>query len=231
MGKKLMYVSIVLLVLGSAVAASATPGPIGWWKFDETSGEVAVDSVGGLNGVLMPAGTGPAWAAGKIGGAIQLDGTDDYVDLPIGNMVSGLSDTTVTCWVNWGGSGMWARVFDFGSGTGIYMFMCPQANNNRWRFAIRTAAVGEQIVDGPANLPTGWHHVGVNINASAKTITIFQDGGRIPSSRARSMISVSTTGRCRRTKWPMPWWAGSATAWRTPPRRPTKPRTFGASNN
>jgi hypothetical protein len=213
MGKKLMYVSILLLVLGPALAASATPGPIGWWKFDDGSGAKAVDSVGGLDGVLLPADTGPTWVAGKMGGAIQLDGTDDYVELPIGNMVSALSDMTVTSWVNWGGTGMWARVFDFGTNTSIYMFMCPYANTNQLRFAIRTAAVGEQVVSSSAGLlPTGWHHVGVNINATTKTITLFQDGAQVGTGATTLLpkdMGVTTQNWLGKSQWPDPLFKGS----------------------
>jgi acyl-CoA thioesterase-1 len=54
------------------------PGIVAHWKFDEAEGEVAHDSLGGLNGTAHGS---PAWqpAAGRIGGAISLDGVDDYV--------------------------------------------------------------------------------------------------------------------------------------------------------
>ncbi|MDH3326099.1 MAG: hypothetical protein OEM38_05200, partial [Gammaproteobacteria bacterium] len=46
-------------------------GAIAHWKFDETSGNVAVDSVGNYNGVV----TGGAWVAGKSGNGRSMDGT------------------------------------------------------------------------------------------------------------------------------------------------------------
>ena len=54
-------------------------GIVGWWKFDETNGTVAYDSSGnGYDGNLIG---GSTWATGKIGGAISLDGTNDYVEV------------------------------------------------------------------------------------------------------------------------------------------------------
>jgi N-acetylneuraminic acid mutarotase len=54
-------------------------GLVGWWKFDETNGTVAYDSSGnGNDGNLT---NGPTWTTGKIGGAISLDGTNDYVEV------------------------------------------------------------------------------------------------------------------------------------------------------
>ena len=54
-------------------------GLVGWWKFDETSGTVAYDSSGnGNHGTLT---NGPTWTDGKIGGAINFDGINDYINL------------------------------------------------------------------------------------------------------------------------------------------------------
>jgi N-acetylneuraminic acid mutarotase len=49
------------------------------WKLDETEGAVAHDSVGGRVANLI---NGPVWqpTGGKVDGALQFDGTDDYVD-------------------------------------------------------------------------------------------------------------------------------------------------------
>ena len=52
---------------------------VGWWKFDETDGNIAYDSSGnGNNGNLT---NGPIWVTGKISGALSFDGSDDFVDL------------------------------------------------------------------------------------------------------------------------------------------------------
>jgi hypothetical protein len=43
---------------------------VGWWKFDETEGNIAYDSSGnGNDGNLT---NGPTWVEGKIGGALKL---------------------------------------------------------------------------------------------------------------------------------------------------------------
>lgn len=50
----------------------------GWWKFDEWVGTIAYDSADGHHGTL----TGdPEWTEGKIEGALDFDGDDDWVDL------------------------------------------------------------------------------------------------------------------------------------------------------
>ncbi len=69
---------------------------VGWWKFDETGGDSAADSSGnGHTGKIMG---GPKWlpSGGKVGGALELDGVDDYVDT---GFASDLPEWTVAVWV------------------------------------------------------------------------------------------------------------------------------------
>jgi len=74
-----MYRKISILFLGTIVAlavvlsSTASAGLVGWWKFDETSGNVAKDSSGqGNDGNIV--GTAQ-WMAGKIDGAFQFNGS------------------------------------------------------------------------------------------------------------------------------------------------------------
>jgi hypothetical protein len=71
-----------------------TPNLVGWWKFDEGSGTTAFDSSGNENyGSLRG---GPQWVAGKIGGALEFDGRDDYVDT---GYAADLPVWTICTWV------------------------------------------------------------------------------------------------------------------------------------
>jgi hypothetical protein len=134
------------------------------------------DSAGSsLNGTPS---NGPAFLDGMagLGKALSFDGTDDYVTLPIGNLLSTLSDTTIATWANYAGSGgAWQRMFDFGSGTSAYLFLTPNMASNQMRVALRTATVGEQIITDGA-LPTGWHHVAVTIDSATMTMKLYVDG-------------------------------------------------------
>ncbi|MEQ1561449.1 MAG: LamG domain-containing protein, partial [Nitrospira sp.] len=54
-------------------------GLVGYWPLDEGQGTRAEDaSFNNNTGTLI---LGPTWTSGKIGGAVNLDGSDDYVDL------------------------------------------------------------------------------------------------------------------------------------------------------
>ena len=69
--RKPVLAVLCLLLVGPAWSASAAL--VGWWQFDETSGNVAADSSGqGNDGAIV--GT-PLWVPGKIGGALQFNGS------------------------------------------------------------------------------------------------------------------------------------------------------------
>ena len=56
-------------------------GLVAHWQLDEAEGDVAHDSAGGSDGTVRG---GPLWQSegGAIGGALQLDGLDDYISTP-----------------------------------------------------------------------------------------------------------------------------------------------------
>jgi hypothetical protein len=73
-----------------------------------------------LNGTLFGGTSVVADRFGNANGAIRLNGTNAYIDVPDGNYFSG-GDFTVSCWVKTASYASWSRVFDFGNGP---------ANNN-----------------------------------------------------------------------------------------------------
>src|SRR3989338_11448150 len=87
--------ALVFIPASDVHAQDITTGMVGHWKFDETSGTTATDSSGNNNtGTLT---NSPTWTTGKIGGALSLDGMDDYTD--IGTMDVSGSGITIAAWV------------------------------------------------------------------------------------------------------------------------------------
>lgn len=117
---------------------------------------------------------------GRIGNAVRLNGIGDYVDLPDG-ILNGLTDFSIAVWVDWAGGQTWSRVFDFGTGTTVNMFLTPNAGGAPGlRFAITTSGGGgEQQVTWANQLPTGWHHVAVT--RSGTMVTVWVDGVAVAS--------------------------------------------------
>ncbi len=108
-----------------ATATPAVPAALTHrWSFNEASGTVATDSVGGTNGTLINATSGTNWTrTNAAGGAttpdrVRLPGggstTAPYIDLP-NNMMSGLTKFTFEGWMTLQGAQTWSRYFDFGT--------------------------------------------------------------------------------------------------------------------
>ena len=67
-------------------------------KFDEAAGTVAFDSSGhNLNGTLV---NGPTFVSGKIGNAISLNGSTQYVDLGKPAALQLTGSMSVSAWIN-----------------------------------------------------------------------------------------------------------------------------------
>jgi hypothetical protein len=141
-------------------------------KFDESSGTSAADATGnGWDGTLVNSAT---WGAGYSSNAVNLSGASQYVTLPAG-VVSSLNDFTISAWVYQTTISTWSRIFDFGTGQSVYMFLTPRnGQNNVARFAITVGGGGgEQKIDGTAALPTGvWTHVAVALSGSTGVLYV-----------------------------------------------------------
>ncbi len=154
-------------------AAPVPPALHAYLKFDESSGTSAADATGhGWNGTLV---NGPTRVAGYSNNAVNLNsGSSQYVTLPSG-VVTNLDAVSITAWVKQTTISTWSRIFDFGTGQTVYMFLTPRGGpSNVIRFAITTGGgAGEQVIDGTAALPTGvWKHVAVTINGNGGVLYV-----------------------------------------------------------
>jgi hypothetical protein len=71
--------------------------PAAYWKFDEGAGTSAADSYGNpVTGTLQG---GTSWANGRFGPAVNFDGVDDTISVPIASLASVASNFTLAFWV------------------------------------------------------------------------------------------------------------------------------------
>jgi len=179
--KGMLFVDDIRLYAAAPAAPAPTdPGTTGlvtWYKMD---GDVKDSSGKNYHGTIN--GT-TSFETGYAGQALVFGGTNGYVDLPLGPLMPTLTDMTVATHVYLAdSSSSWQRIFDFGSGTSNYMFLCPrQGTAGNMRFGIRTPTVNEQIVNSPGPMTVGWHHTAIVINGQTKTLTLYLDGEPVVS--------------------------------------------------
>ncbi|WP_373228587.1 LamG-like jellyroll fold domain-containing protein [Cohnella sp.] len=128
----------------------------------------ANNSFGASHGIVEGA---PVYTEGKIGQAINLNGTDEYVSLPSTHALSTSDAITVATWVNWKGGNQWQRIFDFGNDRNQYLFLTPRSGNNTLRFAIKNGG-GEQLIQ-TSQLPANqWVHVAVTLGSGTAKLYV-----------------------------------------------------------
>lgn len=150
---------------------SVVENVVAHYKADQTSGTTLTDSSG--HGYTASLSGSYSFGTGFTGNALNLTG--GYATLPAG-IVSTLTDFTISTWVNLSSISNWSRIFDFGTGTSVNMFLTPSAGGtNALRFAITTNGNGaEQRVDGPALSTNNWTHIAIAL--ADTTATLYVNG-------------------------------------------------------
>ncbi len=122
---------------------------------------------------VTSSGIGGTRVTGKLGKAVALSGTNQYVNVPRGAVSGVTGDFTVSTWVNPAKNSTWSRVFDFGTGTSAYMFLTLNKNTGL-RFAITTSgAGGEQQISSTTTLPLNtWSLVTVTVSGTTGTLYV-----------------------------------------------------------
>jgi len=216
--------ALCLLLPGIAFAAQSVTlgggtkgtGPVGYWNFDESGGPTAYDQSGnGNNGTLhaTPAGSNTTasqmWTpSGKFGGALEFDGTNDYVDYGNGTGIStlGVGSFTLEAWVKTSASQGDQGIFQKLGGTGTIRLRTSSAGNNVFfeiigvSGGIYDVAAGMDIRDGQ------WHHiVGVRdygVKARIYIDGVFKDDGNDVAGDATAIGNLQSGI----TSWG--WWNG-----------------------
>jgi len=157
----LISFAFVLSLILVSVADAADADLVGWRSFDETSGTTAYDSSGhGNHGTLQG---DPQWVAGWTGGALELDGDGDYVD--VGSMgISGMDPRTIAGWAK-------ASTTDIPSWTTVFGF-APDNSIDGTYFDIEVDDAGNYVIYVGGweailcAVDTQWHHFAVTYDGS-----------------------------------------------------------------
>jgi hypothetical protein len=187
---KLTFISISLIILGLIFSSPGytieQESVVLTWLFEEGQGTTVEDSSGnGNDGELID---GPQWAAGKFGGGLEFDGTDDSV---VSSTVNGIGATYIseTLWIKF------AENFD-GTENQFGFISCTDTASSRYFYFSSWVSGGPHsgihlgtITPAPdggwgraISVPAGvfesgqWYHVAGVINNEEGSIRAYVDG-------------------------------------------------------
>ena len=177
--KRNLVIGVIILLVGALGVPSSSlsdlnRGLVGYWSFDNQSDPGHDDSENGSNGVNH----GATWVSNGIsGGALEFDGDDDYIDLPITGSLE-VSPITIAAWINmttesggfiyqympkgahWDGRGI--IIFATGSGFG-----CRKGDADyTWDFAHGSTTLSDST----------WYHVAWTFNSSSSIFDVYVNG-------------------------------------------------------
>jgi len=165
--------------IGAGGGGGSDTLPIARWKLDETVGTIAVDSVGGHDGSLI---NGPSWAAGQLNGALDLDGSGDYISVPHEDTLSLTQTMTFTAWINPDVIGsVYNTVLakdDGGLGSN-YWFGLWQ---NELAFGFFAAGTFQEVFTSGLNVQAGnWQHIAASFDNNSNELLFYLDGTLVHS--------------------------------------------------
>ena len=195
MFRRLIYLVLFVLVLNVSLTNMATAELVGWWKLDETSGDVAYDSSGnGNDGTLQG---DPQWVPGKLGGALEGDGTDDYIQVPHSDSLNISDAVTVALWI-YGGIPP-DQIICKGSGGGAWVASYSirldddSSHVRQLNFRGRVGTNADGLNSSSAIPADEWTHIAITFDAGAtgNNQKIYINGQLDIESRSENPLSTN----------------------------------------
>ncbi len=173
MYKRLIHLISLVLLLNMALTAKTKAELVGWWRFDEGSGDIVYDSSGNDNNGSI---NGAKWDAGKYGNALQFNGQDNYVEVPTSDSLEIATNVTIAAWINWIDSGDgWQGILSKGTmaGPGENYSLFVNRDGRYFHFVL-ALDVGRVQQNSPNNsvVPNEWLHVCCTWDGSVTRIYI-----------------------------------------------------------
>jgi hypothetical protein len=168
----------------AVTTTTVTPTLVGWWKLDN---DVKDSSGNGNNGTITGA---PTWvAAGKIGAALNLNGTADYVDCGAGASLNILDTVTLSAWIK--PNSLTNGAYQTFVGKGDHAYCIQQTSGNVIEFYIYDGSW--HTTDSAAVISTfngAWHHVAGTYDGTQ--LRLYIDGKMAASSLYTGVIATTT---------------------------------------
>jgi L-ascorbate metabolism protein UlaG (beta-lactamase superfamily) len=138
---------------------------LAYWKLDEATGAVARDSAAGNDATLVG---DPVWrpVGGKIGGALELDGVDDYMSAPF-VVDPGAGAFSVFAWVQGGAPGQVILYQNRGAN-----WLMADASDGTLATELKGGRAGKPLKSSAVITDGQWHRVGLTWDGSHRTLYV-----------------------------------------------------------
>lgn len=171
------------VLTASEIADLAWPkGDYSHWRFDESGGAAAADTSD--RSLAAALASGATFAAGRLGGAVNLTGGDAGGISPhvviSGNPLDGCtSQFTISAWIRISEYAMGSRVFDFGSGTTHSIYLAPN-DGTGMHLGMKSPAGTFDLVTSSPPVPDDatWHHVAITMDGG-NVVVLYVDGSPV----------------------------------------------------
>ena len=139
---------------------------IAYWKLDETEGVIADESIHNNDGDLHG---NPIWqpAAGKVNGALELDGIDDYVSTAF-ILDPAAGAFSVFAWIKAGTPGQ----VIVSQAAGANWLSASPAEGKLMTELMAAGRFGRALISGVVITDGEWHHIGLVWDGSYRTLYV-----------------------------------------------------------
>jgi Tol biopolymer transport system component len=149
---------------------------IAHWRLDEEQGNIAYDSTGRYDGHLHG---GPLWqsSGGKVGGALEFDGVDDYISIPF-VLNPGEGSFSVFAWTKGGAPGQAIKSQAEGTVRPNSTWLCTDPTDGR--LITRLMHPPFPLLESQSVITDGqWHHVGLVYDRDSMNRCLYVEGAEV----------------------------------------------------
>jgi len=144
--------------------------PVGWWKLDDGSGLTAADSSGNGNDGTLINMAGNEWTSGHVGGALEFDGNNDYIDCGNDDSLNITDEITMSAWINMSARPAkddWADIAFKVGAYSLYLFGQKDTETVVAAYFVLDTGTIDTGKDGDIKLPlNSWVHVAVTFDGT-----------------------------------------------------------------
>ena len=193
---KVRFFHAVTLVLaaGLTMTGTADAGLLAWWPFNDGNGTTARDATGKGN-VLTFVGD-PEWTTGHLDGAIEFDGSGDYLESEIGSGLAVTGDVSMAAWIKLNAVGVDHKVGGNQNGSTGGFKLSIYSGNNKLEFEVRdssnTATLNRDLIGGTTLEANLWYHIAGVYSQTGGYIRTYVNGVLDRELATTSVMGAST---------------------------------------